>query len=187
MDSLYIFAIIPIVVLSFSSTGKHVLSGLLSTYLAHVWWSVFVGICPKTCGCQAAFILYTRCNRVLLFKLSGSWWISSSAIAVNFICAIMIQNKGRGNGWKTQGRRGGRRTELQFWISSDWGKWEQQEKAEFDHNLNVLSFVMLCLNVLHIQTMDFLRTGIKYLKCLSALLLHLLHIFNSLFIWNSHS
>lgn len=82
------------------------ISDRLSVYLAHVWWSVHVGICPTSCSCQPAFILYGLYNRVLSFKLPGSWWTSSSAITVNFIRAIMIQNKGRGNGWKTQ--RGGR-------------------------------------------------------------------------------
>ncbi len=134
----HFFPLVYIVCLpSFSYTEKCWFSGLLSTYLAHVWWCVFVGICPTTCRCQAAFILYTHCYRVLLFKLSGSWWISSSAIAVNFICAIMIQNKGRGNGWKTQGGRGGRRTEQQFLHFSDWGRLENLSL----NNLN--GFVML--------------------------------------------
>lgn len=61
-----------------------------------------VGICPKTCCCQAAFILYGCCNTALSFKLSGSWWISSSAMTVNFIRAIVIRTKGRGTGLKTK-------------------------------------------------------------------------------------
>lgn len=60
----------------------------------------------------ASWLLYFMdTNRVLSFKSPGSWWISSSAITVNFICAIVIQRQGK-RMEDTRVRDG--RTRLQF-------------------------------------------------------------------------